>query len=286
MRRAVLAVAIGGLSLGCGALMALEPLTFIEEASEASAGDAPVNPPPPDAPIDTRPPDAGVPDGAEHCSDGVVHDFCDDFEGTRSSVQGNWTSTSNAGSGGALGIEGGVLVATSAGAGSSQAALSYGFTPWPKLPSGAKPKVRYRFRLKVDECLASGPAGSSIAMVFLSGPTICGGVLITLLPQGGECVAQLLENFCDADAGYDQRLSSTRIVVRGVWQQYDLELSARTPGTAGSARLTIDKDVIDFPLTFVQPSSEFGSQVGLTNIGPTNTLSAVSFDDVRLDYLH
>src|SRR4051794_6450676 len=112
MRRAITVALLGSIGLGCGALLSLDPLTFVDETMEAAPPDANGDAEPRDGGIDVAPPDAGLPDGAQHCSDGLVHDFCDDFEGTRSSVQGNWTNAKSSGTGGALTIEGGVLLAT------------------------------------------------------------------------------------------------------------------------------------------------------------------------------
>jgi hypothetical protein len=268
------------LLVACNALLALEPLRYDDEgATDAAAKDdgKPVGDAlPGDAVADG---DAGSLADATFCSSDA-HDFCDDFEGTRT-IQGPWSGY------GAFGpttgfIEAGVLVVDMRPADAAAMEVPrVGLTldkPWSPGDGGGRRSIDVRFRALVEECPHVGDPQVTITGLGVGGRSVD----LVIGVQGPDCVASIREIVL---AGPTYRASGTLLVPVGKWEDYGFSLPENAAGTGGEAMITVGVQTTSLTLTAASEPVSFYAIVGVAQGEYRGGNARARFDDVRIDYL-
>jgi hypothetical protein len=282
--RAAAAAALA--TAGCSALIGLEELAFDGAAPDDAGSDArPVGEGDADA-------DAGP---RSRCADGLVHDFCDDFEDV-AIPQARWTGIELVGTGKLdlvpqvdapspptvlrsaidIGPDGGTEVHI--------ARLSLQ-DAWPRTQGGGQPRVRVSFRV-LAEGLRTKLRGETVGFVVL-GRAPGGPIEDTLaLVLGPDLpILRLEETYADEDAG---------VVFAGrdlpfeflpdKWYSVSLEVNERPPGVNGGAVVTVDGESVSYPLQSSSRAATFRFDIG-ASVGTFEGASRTfRYDDVMVDY--
>jgi hypothetical protein len=282
--RFVGALAGAGVVLGgCSALLDLQDPRFEPDLAGVDGGDASLEDR--ETPVDVG--DAGSSDvatriDAGRCSDGVLHDFCDDFEGART-LQDAWSAV-ELGLTGTARLEAGTFQVTidrdDAGRAPNLALLRY-TQPWAWV--GTRPKVTIAFRAKVDVC----PTLISGAMaLFILGrqPSLAPDTLeIQVVTEGGQCGIRLLEIY-NSDAGVFYGQSGLVPVTIGTWNDYELVMDPRPEAQGGTAKMTMGGIAAPYTIKSTVSGDSFQLQLGLANGNVQSERVEAAFDDLRLDF--
>jgi hypothetical protein len=222
--------------------------------------------------------DAG--DGAA-VRDDCDHDFCDDFEGTRT-VQHRWTGVGLAGTGTLL-LEAGTLegrVGESFSKDGHYAGLIFE-KPWSLTASGERRRARVAFRARVDTCPGAGKPLVALATFSINGSTIG----LEIGEKAGACEAKIVEGTDNGAGGYAYSASTALLVPLGTWEDFALELSEALSSVGGQATIHVGASTTSHPVTPRPDPLKFYHTLGPTQGTLNGVVASVAFDDVRLDYL-
>jgi hypothetical protein len=286
----LLLTTLGAGGYGCYTIAGLEPLKFDDGDASSIDGAAP-NPSEAGAASD-----GGGVDGqsldAGRCVDGVVHDFCDDFEGVRT-VQDSWTRNGVVNLA-AIAIDGGAFIAElyptdASPPPSPNVASLYYERPWPAKPS-SRPKLTVAFRVRVEVCPYFYPG--ELFTIFLGGggtkdpDTIA--VQVTSMTEGGQCLIRIGE-LQISDAGVASTGFSGNIPINiGAWTNVNFEMPAWTNDGTGTtpptANMTVNNVPAPYTLKSFVLSPTFSLYFGLSNSTAAVLHGRVALDDLRLDF--
>lgn len=278
--RPIFIVTAAALFTACGAVLALEPLTFDDEATITDGGTLDVDGGPPVQDVVTVPSDAGdagEASGASFCA-ADANDFCDDFEGKRA-IQGNWTAFFAIGTATAA-IEAGTLLTQmtpSDAAALEVPRVSFALDqPWSPGTLGGRRTIDIRFRALIDECPDYGtvePVGVGLNQK---------SVQVVLQRQLNDCIAVLREI---VEPGPVYRTSTPLLAAVGTWEDYRVELPANAAGIGGDAKLTIGAQMVTLALTATPEPTRLYAVFGLIQGSYYGANGRVRLDDFRIDYL-
>ena len=283
--------AVLALTSACTGLLGLEPLRF-DAAPEAGI----------DAAQDvttTDVVDAGV-DAASRCKDGLVHDFCSNFEGV-TNVDQEWTNREVSANGGVElveGLDGGqaarLHINTNTAATVPIARLDFK-ADWPRTASGAQPKAHAAFDLFLEQVDPAHP--NMNVFDFISGQEQSGtlngfedavAVFVTCGDAGTSCGLNVIESYVKDDAvAYSIKNFASLNVPLQQWVAVEVFLNERPAGTPGGGMVvTLDGASEAYGLLGSARVPYFRADFGLSNGSTAGGDYAIHLDNVRLDWLN